>query len=306
MESTPKGSRGSALREYLAKRAAQVDEALAACLKPVPTGAGLLYEAMGYSLLAGGKRIRPSLCLASAELVGGRPEWVMPTACALEMIHTYSLIHDDLPVMDNDDFRRGRPTNHTVYGEAMAILAGDGLLTLAFDLIARNADVPQVGADRTLRVVAEVSAAAGPRGMVAGQVSDMEWEGKQAGAETLEAIHRLKTGAMFRCSLRSGAILCGADQRTLVALDEYASEIGLAFQIQDDILDLTGDERKLGKKPGSDLKHDKSTYPKIYGLERSREMAGTATNRAIASLAHFGEQAWILRDLARYIISREL
>lgn len=293
------------VKTYLRERAAQVEAALAAFLKPILPGAELLFEAMEYSLFAGGKRLRPILCLASAELVGGRPESVMPTACALELIHTYSLIHDDLPAMDNDDFRRGRPTNHVVYGEAMGILAGDGLLTLAFELIARNGDIPEVGSERTLRVVAEVAAAAGPRGMVAGQALDMEWEGKEVSGETLEAIHRLKTGAMFRCSLRSGAILCGADERTLLALDQYASDLGLAFQIQDDVLDLIGDEKKLGKATGSDLKHDKSTYPKIYGLERSRQMASEAVERAIASLSQFGDEAWVLRDLARYVISRE-
>jgi geranylgeranyl diphosphate synthase type II len=260
---------------------------------------------MRYSLMAGGKRLRPVMVIAAAELFGAPAEQVMPAACALEMIHTYSLIHDDLPCMDDDDLRRGRPTNHKVYGEAVATLAGDSLLTLAFELLGRQALVEGVNPARAARVVAEVAGAAGAAGMVGGQILDLAWEGKGAPAEQLRQIHRLKTGALFSVSLRAGALLAGATDADLACLEAYADHFGLAFQIQDDVLDVVGDAAKTGKGVGRDVKHDKSTYVSLYGLDGARDMARQEVAAAIASLTPFGERACYLVKLARFVVDRE-
>ena len=274
----------------------------APCFTAVPPR---LLEAMRYSLMAGGKRLRPVLVIAAAELFGAPPERVMPAACSLEMIHTYSLIHDDLPCMDDDDLRRGRPTNHKVYGEAMATLAGDALLTMAFELLARQAQVEGVLPMQAVRAVAEVATAAGAAGMVGGQVEDIDWEGRNASPEQLQNIHRLKTGALFKASLRAGAILAGATDEDLAQLDRYALHFGLAFQIWDDVLDVIGDEAKTGKGVGRDLKHDKSTYVSHYGLEGAKERARTEVAAACAALESYGTRAAFLTELARFVVDRE-
>jgi geranylgeranyl diphosphate synthase, type II len=264
-----------------------------------------LLESMRYSLLGGGKRLRPVMVLAAADLFGTPAERVMPTACAIELIHTYSLIHDDLPCMDDDDLRRGRPTNHKVYGDALATLAGDALLTMAFELLGRQARVPAVTGDQVAAVVAEMAMAAGAAGMVGGQVEDLEWEGRHASADQLKRIHRLKTGALFRTALRAGAILGGAAEADLLALDRYATHFGLAFQIQDDVLDVVGDAVKTGKGVGRDLKHEKSTYISQYGLAGARELAQAEGAAACATLAPFGEKGGFLAALARFVVDRE-
>jgi geranylgeranyl diphosphate synthase type II len=290
--------------EYVAERRLLTDTALDAYLPEADTLPPRLHEAMRYSLFCGGKRLRPLLVFAGAEAVGGELEWVIPLACAVECIHTFSLIHDDLPSIDDDDLRRGSPTSHVVYGEAMAILAGDALLALAFDLIAEcRIHVP---ADRVLDAVAMVARASGTRGMVGGQVSDIESEGLSDLDEAVVAsIHARKTGALLLASLLSGARLCGATPAQERALHVYGTQTGLAFQITDDILDLEGDAEKLGKPLGSDLKQDKATYPKILGIPASRALARRAVGIALTALSDFGPQADPLRALAHYIVERD-
>ena len=268
-----------------------------------------LREAMRYSLLAGGKRLRPILCLAACELAGGDPALAMPTAVALEMIHTMSLIHDDLPAMDNDDLRRGRPTNHKVYGDAVAILAGDALLTRAFEMVSLRS--PGVSAERLLKVVGELSLVAGAPGLVGGQVVDLECEGKDVDLDTLEYIHLHKTGALLKACVITGALIGGADEAQLDSLRTYARGIGLAFQIVDDILDVTASSDVLGKTAGKDLIADKTTYPKLLGLEESRQRAKGLIQEAKASLDAFkpvgggSVQAAPLLALADYVIGRD-
>lgn len=255
-----------------------------------------LLEAMRYSLLGGGKRLRPALALGTAELLTGDDTPAMPAACAIEMIHTYSLIHDDLPAMDDDDLRRGRPTLHKVCGEANAILAGDTLLTMAFDVAAEPGDA---------RVVREIAQAAGVRGMAGGQYLDLATEGRPATLEELQRIHARKTGALIRAAVRCGALLSRADSPALDALTAYAEHIGLAFQIADDILDVTGDEAALGKPVGSDAAKHKATYPAMLGLDESARLADEAMARALAALDAFGPEADNFRALARYIVARD-
>lgn len=262
-----------------------------------------LREAMRYSLLAGGKRLRPILCLAAFELAGGEGDLAMPTAVALEMIHTMSLIHDDLPAMDNDDLRRGRPTNHKVFGEAAAILAGDALLTRAFEMVALRS--PGVPAPRLLQVVGELALASGAPGLVGGQVVDLESEGQQVDLDTLEYIHLHKTGALLRACVISGALVAGAEESLQQALHIYARGIGLAFQIIDDILDVTASSEVLGKTAGKDLVADKTTYPKLLGLEESRRRAEALIAEAKAALQPWRERAAPLLALADYITSRD-
>lgn len=281
----------------------QVDDALDLYLPKAEEYPATIHEAMRYSVFAGGKRLRPVLVLAATQAVGGDVAKVMPVACALELIHTYSLVHDDLPAMDNDDFRRGRPTNHKVYGEAMAILVGDALLTHAFELIARSAeDYP---ADKVNTVTLEIARAAGSRGLIGGQVVDMLSENKAITGEVMEYIHRHKTGALFRAAVRAGAILGGASEEELSCLTRYSEQMGLAFQIKDDLLDIEGDEAKIGKPVGSDLKNQKCTYPSLYGLEQARNMAQQAAEAACAELKIFGSRAEFLRSLVHFIISRD-
>ena len=266
---------------YLEAARLKVEEALDGSLGPERPES--LREAMRYSLLAGGKRLRPILCLAACELAGGSQAQAIPTAVALEMIHTMSLIHDDLPAMDNDDLRRGRPTNHKVFGEANAILAGDALLTRAFEMVALRS--PGVPAERLLAVLGELSLASGAPGLVGGQVVDLECEGRSVDLDTLEFIHLHKTGALLRACVVSGALIGGAADAMLEALRIYARGIGLAFQIIDDILDVTASSEVLGKTAGKDLVADKTTYPKLLGIEESRRRAAVLVAEAKAALA---------------------
>ena len=290
------------LQSYLKQRKSLVEEALDSSL-PI-SRPEKIYEAMRYSLLAGGKRLRPILCLATCELAGGRLEMAMPTACALEMIHTMSLIHDDLPAMDNDDIRRGKPTNHKVYGEDIAILAGDGLLAYAFEYVATQThDVPP---QQVLQVVVYLSRAVGAAGLVGGQVIDLESEGKSdISAETLNFIHTHKTGALLKASVMSGAILAGAEDEEIQRLSKYSQNIGLAFQIVDDILDITSTQEELGKTAGKDLQAQKATFPSVWGLEESKAQAKQLVEAAIAQLTPFGEKAEPLRALANFITTRK-
>lgn len=294
------------LDTYVADRLSRVREGLDRFTPLADAPPATLHQAMRYSLLAGGKRIRPLLCMAAAEAVGGSADSVLPTACALEMIHTFSLIHDDLPAIDNDDRRRGMPTSHKEFGEAMAILAGDALHTLAFSTIAlhQRAAGPD-GAELVLRVVALIAESCGKAGMVGGQVDDLYYEGKPVDGEILRHIHERKTGALLNASLLSGAVLWGASPEEEAALQSFGREVGLAFQIVDDILDITGDDSTLGKPTGSDLKNDKATYPKVFGLEQSSELARAASERAIAALVNFDGGADPLRAFARYIVDRD-
>jgi len=261
-----------------------------------------LLEAIHYSLLNGGKRIRPILCIASFEAAGGKGDGILPFACALEMIHTYSLIHDDLPAIDNDDYRRGRLTCHKVFGEAIGILTGDALLTEAFKLMTNQSDHE---ARVVLEVVNEVAQAAGIFGMIGGQVLDVESEGKSIDPSTLQAIHRNKTGALIRVSVRTGVKLAGASHEVLQAFTTYGEKIGLAFQIVDDILNVEGDRGRLGKNIGSDQIRKKATYPSILGMEVSKRTARELTESAIESLTPFGTEAEPLRAIARFIVSRQ-
>ncbi|WP_074670293.1 polyprenyl synthetase family protein [Selenomonas ruminantium] len=260
-----------------------------------------LCESMKYSLMAGGKRLRPILVMAAADAVGAKGTDYLTTGCAMEMIHTYSLIHDDLPAMDDDDYRRGKLTNHKVYGAGMATLAGDALLTLAFEVMLRQQGV---SADTLVQVVREISTAAGPDGMVGGQALDMESEDKQISMETMKNIHLGKTGALFRAAIRSGAILGGASEEALAALTLYADNFGLAFQITDDILDVIGDESVIGKPVGSDEKNHKSTYVTLTSLEEAQKLAQDAVDTAIDALKIFGGEADFLRELVAYLVKR--
>ena len=289
------------LSTYLVERKALVEKALDSSISIVYPEK--IYEAMRYSLLAGGKRLRPILCLAACELSGGNIEMAMPTACALEMIHTMSLIHDDLPTMDNDDYRRGKLTNHKVYGEDIAILAGDGLLSYAFEFVATQTQnvLPQ----KVLRVIARLAKACGAAGLVGGQVVDLASEGiSQISEKTLHFIHTHKTGTLLEASVVCGAILAGASQNNLQRLSRYAQNIGLAFQIVDDILDITATTEELGKTAGKDLAAQKATYPVIWGLEKSRFQAQKLIDNAKAELEVFGEKVMPLIALADFIISR--
>ncbi len=289
------------LKTYLADRQAQVEAALDRSLPVVYPEK--IYDAMRYSLLAGGKRLRPILCLTTCELTGGTIEMAMPTACALEMIHTMSLIHDDLPAMDNDDYRRGKLTNHKVFGEDVAILAGDGLLAYAFEHVA--IETQNVPADRLLKVVAMLGRAVGAAGLVGGQVVDLDCEGKSdVSLDTLNFIHNHKTAALLEASVTSGAVLAGAPEEDLQRLLRYAKNIGLAFQIVDDILDITSTQEELGKTAGKDLTAQKATYPSIWGLEESRRQATCLVDDAKAELAPFGDKAAALVAIADFITAR--
>ncbi len=289
------------LATYLADRQPRVETALDAAVRPAYPDT--IYDAMRYSLLAGGKRLRPILCLASCEAIGGNADLAMPTACALEMIHTMSLIHDDLPAMDDDDYRRGKLTNHKVYGEDMAILAGDGLLAYAFEYIATQTQ--GVSADRVLKVIAHLAKAVGAEGLVGGQVVDLESEGQDISVETLTYIHNHKTGALLESCVVCGGILAGATDREIEQLSQFARNIGLAFQIIDDILDITATQAELGKTAGKDLQSQKATYPKLWGLEESKRQADKLVAEAKLVLAEFGDRAKPLQALADYIIDRK-
>lgn len=292
------------LDTYVAERTRLVQEGLERFTPSADTPPASLHEAIRYSLFLPGKRLRPLLCLAGAEAVGGAPEQVLPTACALEMIHTFSLIHDDLPAIDNDDYRRGAITAHRKFGEAMAILAGDALHTLAFLTMARHQKACAL--DALVRVIALIAEASGTTGMVGGQVDDLFYEGKPVDGPTLRRIHARKTGALLLAAILSGALLSGANATEECALGAYGEQVGLAFQIVDDILDVTGDAAKLGKSVGSDLKNDKATYPKVFGMDASRRLAREASDAAVAVLADWDARAEPLRAFARYIVEREM
>ena len=288
---------------YLKERAAAVDEALERLLPPETTPPETIHKAMRYSVFAGGKRLRPVLVIAGAEAVGGSMDRVMPAACAMECIHTYSLVHDDLPAMDNDDFRRGMPTNHKVFGEAMAILAGDGLLTLAFGLLAEA--FAAAGDPAALRqVLADLAEAAGTRGMVGGQVADIEAEGRPATPESLDFIHVHKTAALIRVSLRMGALISGGSAAQVQALSDAGGRLGLAFQIVDDLLDVEGTTAELGKTAGKDQAQQKATYPAVHGLPASRERARVLIEEADRALVPLGAPAAPIRALGRFILER--
>ncbi|HUK19042.1 MAG TPA: farnesyl diphosphate synthase [Bryobacteraceae bacterium] len=290
------------LREYLGRQQQLVDAELGRLVPPETTPPETIHRAMRYSLFAGGKRIRPILCMEAACAVSDSVEGVAAAACSLELIHTYSLIHDDLPALDNDDYRRGKLTNHKVFGDAMAILAGDALLTLAFQVLA-GLDAPH---DRKTKLIAELSMAAGTvGGMIGGQVADLEGEGKTPNPELLESIHRAKTGALLRASLRMGALYVGATAEQYTALSCYGEHIGLAFQIVDDILDVEESSEALGKTAGKDAAQHKITFPAVYGLDTSHRMAEEECARAHQVLAPFGERAARLHELADMIVRRK-
>jgi len=290
------------ISEYVACQQRKIDEALNRWVPPETTPPQTIHKAMRYSLFAGGKRVRPILCMEAAYAVCDDPDGIESAACTLEMIHTYSLIHDDLPALDNDDLRRGRPTCHKVFGDAMAILAGDSLLTLAFQVLS---EMPGDAA-RKIRLVEELSTASGTvGGMIGGQVNDIEGEGRHPTAALLDSIHRAKTGALLRGSVRMGAIYGGADDDELAALSRYGEHIGLAFQIVDDILDVEQPSEALGKTAGKDAQQHKITFPAVYGLERSRHMAEQERLAAHTALRSFDERAGRLRELADLIVHRQ-
>ena len=290
------------LRESLAQQQRLVDSELDRLVPPETTPPETIHRAMRYSLFAGGKRIRPILCIEAAQAVSPSADGVAAAACSLELIHTYSLIHDDLPALDNDDYRRGKLTNHKVFGEAMAILAGDALLTLAFQVLAGL----NTTADRKVRLVAELSAASGTvGGMIGGQVADLEGEGQPPEPKLLETIHRAKTGALLRASLRLGAICAGADDAQYAALSRFGEHVGLAFQIVDDILDVEESSEALGKTAGKDAQQGKITFPAVYGLETSRRMAEEECARAHRVLEPFGERVARLHEIADHIVRRK-
>jgi geranylgeranyl diphosphate synthase type II len=289
------------LDQYIAAQTEVVEAALDRWVPPESAEPATIHRAMRYSLFAGGKRIRPLLAIAAANAVSDAPVGIESCACVLELIHTYSLIHDDLPALDNDDLRRGRPTCHKVFGDAMAILAGDALLTLAFEVLGRL-DAP---ADRRVRLVTELATASGTvGGMIGGQVHDIEGEGKFPTAQLLDSIHRAKTGALLRCSVRMGAIYAGACESELEALTAFGEHIGLAFQIVDDVLDVEQSSEALGKTAGKDAQQKKITFPAVYGIERSREMAEQERLAAHLALRRFDERAERLRELADRIVNR--
>lgn len=298
----------ASFQTYMQDTAALVEKELCRLLPDEGTAPATIHRAMRYSACGGGKRLRAMLACEAAGLAGKPVAAALPLAAAVEMIHAYSLIHDDLPCMDDDDLRRGKPTNHKVFGEGMAVLAGDALLTQAFDVLGRLPALTGASADTAIRIVAEVAAAAGTAGLVGGQVADLEAEGTDPGdraLEVLQFIHTRKTGALFRCCLRTGAILGGLGDSDLALVDTYAENFGLAFQIVDDVLDVIGESKLLGKTAGSDVRKDKLTYPRIFGLQKSRQMAVAAVQTACEALAPFGDRAERLMQLAQYVVERD-
>ncbi len=293
------------ITEYLEKKRIEVDRFLDEAMPPPAAPPAMLHESMRYSLHAGGKRVRPILAMAAAEALGTEPPGLMAAACSLELIHTYSLIHDDLPAMDDDDFRRGKPTNHKVYGDAIAILAGDALLTMAFDLLSRPDLMKGCDPLRQVRMLQELAFGSGNRGMVAGQVFDIQAEHQDIDLPALQNIHKHKTGMLIRAAVRIGAIAGGASDRQLDDMTGYAEDIGLAFQIADDVLNVTGTREELGKNPNTDAERGKKTYPTFYGVDGARRLADECVARAIARLASFGSSADPLREMARYITARK-
>lgn len=289
------------MKNELNEKAKRIDEALKKYLVGKNNPQSVIYEAMNYSIFAGGKRLRPVLMTETCVMCGGSAEEVMPFACAMEMIHTYSLIHDDLPAMDNDALRRGMPTNHIKYGEATAILAGDALLNKAFEtaLCYNGKHI-----DRAFRAMGMLANSSGTEGMIGGQIVDIASEHKSITAEELEYIHLLKTGAIIRSACTIGAVMAGADEEKIAAADEYAKNLGTAFQICDDVLDVTSTTDELGKPVGSDAENEKNTYVTLFGLEKSKDFIHQYTNKAVEALAPFGEKADFLIRLAKYMEGR--
>jgi len=296
------GKNGFDLQKYLVSRSEAVNEALDRFLPPANTKPSTIHRAMRYSLFAGGKRIRPILCLAAAEACGGTVADAMPLACAVECIHTYSLIHDDLPALDNDDFRRGKPTSHKVFGEAIAILAGDALLTIAFEIAAKARGWPRYP---NRKILAELAHAAGSLQLIAGQVADLEAEGRTVSLRQLRYIHERKTSALLCCAVRLGGMSANCTGAQLDALTRFGYNVGLAFQVIDDILDVTQSSEKLGKTSGKDARANKATYPAIVGLDKSRKIAERLTKRAFAALKPFRGRAVALEALADYLLRRD-
>jgi len=290
------------LKTYLTTHRVLVDKALDGFLPKATVKPATIHKAMRYSLFAGGKRLRPILCLAAAEACGGDPTAALPAACSVECIHTYSLIHDDLPCMDNDDFRRGKPTSHKVFGEGLAVLAGDALLTMAFEILAQS---KTRGRHSCGSLITELASASGSRLLIAGQVADLENEGKKVSGRELQFIHRCKTAALLASSIRLGAMSANATEKKLEALTEFGQSMGLAFQIIDDILDITQTSEKLGKSAGKDVAAGKATYPAIFGMERSRKEARRLTQAATEALKPFGKQAVTLQAIADYLLDRD-
>jgi geranylgeranyl diphosphate synthase type II len=290
------------LKAYLKSRQQLIDRALDRHLPKATTKPATIHKAMRYSLFAGGKRLRPILCLAAAEACGDKIDNALPLACALECIHTYSLVHDDLPSMDNDDFRRGRPTCHRIFGEGIAVLAGDALLTIAFEIVARAKPAARYDMSALLR---EVAVAAGSQRLIAGQVADLEAEGKKADRARVRFIHEHKTAAILTTSVRLGAMSANANTKQLAAITKFGRALGLAFQVIDDILDVTQTTEMLGKSAGKDVVARKATYPAVIGLDESRAEARRLTRKAHTALSIFGDKAERLRALANYLLERE-
>ncbi len=288
------------IEEYLKEKKKVIDTYLEEYFDK-PFSPSILFDAIKYSLFAGGKRIRPILCITAYETCGGNINDIIPQAGALELIHSYSLIHDDLPAMDDDDLRRGKPTNHKVFGEAMAILSGDALLTEALFMFSKN---DKISGDILINAISELSSSAGIKGMVAGQAMDIIYEGKTGDKKTLEFIHRKKTAELIKASVKIGSILSNAEERQINALSKYGENIGLAFQIVDDILDITGTTEDLGKPKGSDNIKKKITYPSIYGLEKSKVIANEYVSNAIKALEIFNNKANWLTEIAQYLLRR--
>ncbi len=289
------------MKEILSAKAKNIEEKIYTYLPTGDVPQATIYRAMEYSLRAGGKRLRPILMTETAEMCGGNADTVIPFAAAMEMIHTYSLIHDDLPCMDNDDLRRGKPTNHKVFGEGMAVLAGDALLNKAFEITSACTDIAP---EKVLRAINMLAVSSGTEGMIGGQVIDIESEGKPITLDELRYLHSLKTGAIIRSACTIGALLGGGSEEDIAACDEYALNLGIAFQICDDILDVVGDEEKLGKPVGSDEASGKNTYVSLIGLDRSKELAAEFTEKAVNALAGFGERAQFLQQLAYTLVTR--
>lgn len=290
------------LKEYLEEAQKQIDAALESFIPKADGKFKTLHEAMRYSVFAGGKRLRPILCKASFEIFKKDLETLLPVACALELIHTYSLVHDDLPCMDNDDFRRGKPTNHKVFGEGIAVLAGDALLTLAFELVART---PHISSSTVIVALQELTHVSGTFGLIGGQVEDLESEGKTISSEQLQLIHEHKTAALFQASISLGGVVAEATKEEVDRLRQFGKKVGLAFQIVDDILDVESSTSQLGKTAHKDAEQKKATYPSLYGLEESKKMAAQLKNEAIEILKPFGDRADALVSLASFVIERK-
>jgi geranylgeranyl diphosphate synthase type II len=292
-------------KNWIDEKVLKIEECLSTIIKEEDNPQKVIYESMNYSLLCGGKRLRPVLMLGTYELFRGNVEEIIPFACAMEMIHTYSLIHDDLPAMDNDDYRRGRLSNHKKFGEATGILAGDGLLNRAFETGLEAALKCNIEITSSVKALYEIAKSSGADGMIGGQIVDIYGHDKISSVEELKYMYSLKTGAIIKSSVKAGAILGGADEKQLKALELYADNIGIAFQIEDDILDVTSTQEKLGKKIGSDIANDKVTYLSFASIEQSRKDVEKFTQEAIKSLEIFGHRANYLIDLARYLTNRD-